>query len=416
MRNLIFGIFILSTSPGWPFTLQEAVSMALAKANLLQQSQIDYQKSEAAVTQARAAFLPSLDLNAAYAYNSEDPRLRASDWDSSAGIVLSENLFDHGVSLYTYDLSKVHRKLAKLEFQRQRSTAILTAIQLYFEGLRTQQVQELQNKNTEQVEQVYKLVNSQFRQGMRPRSDFLRIQSQYQRSLLAQTSAQLESLRAFQALKVYLDMKFDPGPLENYSGLPNLTVSPGSIYEAEKRKFNMEMRDFIEKLAKVEVYPQLNLYSKLGYGSDTYYQTGQRWGDNERSFLTAGLTFTWNIWDWGKRSAAVQNAKLESLKSESQSTFEERQALARIAELEQQLKIIQKQYGISESLLKIEILNYALMERAYKEGRSSYLDFSTSLSNLLLARTQKIQMEHQLILTSFELGHRKGYLDESSLK
>ena len=400
----------------WAFNLQEAVSLALARANLLQQSQADYDKSEAAVTQARAAFLPSLDVNTAFAYNGENPQTRTSDWDSSAGILLSENLFDHGVSLYNYDLSKASRKLARLEFQRQRSTAILTTIQLYFEVLRTQQVEELQNKNTEQVEKVYKLVNSQYRQGMKPRSDFLRFQSQYQRSVLAQTSAQLASLRAMQALKVYLDLKDTPGPLDHYLHRPSLPTSSEPIYEVEKRRINLEVRDFTEKLAKVEYFPQLNLYGKLGYGSDGFYQTGQSWNDRDKTFWTAGLTFTWNVWDWGKRSAAVQSAKLDTLKVESQSLFDERQALARIAELEQQLKIAQKQYEISESLLKIETQNYALVERDYKEGRSSYLDFSTSISDLLSAQTQKIQTEYQLILTIFELGHRKGYLDESTLK
>jgi outer membrane protein TolC len=416
MRILVFiSVFFLSAL-GEAFTLKEAVSLALAKANLLVQSQAEYQKSEAAVTSARSAFLPSLDLNAAYAYNDENRGTRTSAWDSSAGILLSENLFDHGVSIYTFDLSRANRRLALLDFQRERSNTILKTIQLYFEVLRTHQVEEVQNKNVIQVEQVYKLVTSQYRQGIKPRSDFLRFQSQYQRAVLAQTSAQLDSLRALQALKVYLGLRETPAPFENYLFRPWIADTKEPVYETERRKLSLEAREYTEKLSEIENFPQLNIFGKAGYGSENYYQTGQRWNDNDKSFLVAGLTFTWNIWDWGKRSSAVKSAKLDTLKTDSQTSFDEREALARIAELEQQLKIVQKQFELSESILKIENQNYVLIERAYKEGRSSYLDFTSSLSDLLSAQTQKIQTEYQLILTAFELGHRKGYLDESIIK
>ncbi|HWU41887.1 MAG TPA: TolC family protein, partial [Bdellovibrio sp.] len=197
---------------------------------------------------------------------------------------------------------------------------------------------------------------------------------------------------------------------------PELTKSSELIFEEDKRKLSLDVRDYTEKLAKIENFPQLNIFGKWGYGSDTFYHTNKTWNDNDKSFWLAGATFTWNLWDWGQRSAVVQSAKLDTMKVESQSDFDVRDAHARISELEQQLKVVQRQFEISENLLKIENESYVLMERAYKEGRSTYLDFSTALSDLLSAQTQKIQIEYQLILTGFELNHRRGYLDESTIK
>lgn len=415
MLKFLAIVAISFTSTAWALSLPEAVELALQNSNSFKQTEYDLQRAELSVTENRAAFLPSLDLLADYSYNQENPKVRTSEWDSGASLVLSENLYDHGVSLLNFQAAKDRRILAKLEYQREKSNTILRAAGLYLEVLKATAIEELQNKNTQQVEKVYKLITSQYRQGMRTRQDYLRFESQLQRSLISQTSAQLDTVRAKENLKVFLSLREMPLVFEDYKIRPPIPTA-SEIYEVARRRMRLSIRESEEGLAKVENRPRIDLVGKLGYGSDSYYQTGSSWNDNDRTFLTVGFVFRWNLWDWGQRSSVVKSEKVQTLKTESETAFDERDAYSTIVKLEEALKVIQKQYEITEKLLKVEQENYNVTERDLRQGQNNYLTYSTSLTDLISSQIQNIQTEYNLILARLDLGHRKGYLDENIIK
>ncbi|MGZ3804931.1 MAG: TolC family protein, partial [Pseudobdellovibrionaceae bacterium] len=191
-----FLLVFLSSSSALALSLLEAVDLALQNSNAFKQSKYDLEKAELAVIQSRAAFLPSLDLTAGYSYNYENPRFLEYEWVSGASLALSQNIYDHGVSRLKYESAEGRRKLAQLDFKRVKSETIVQTARLYFEVLKTAFIEDLQDKNILQVEKVYKLISAQYKQGLRTRQDFLRFESQYQRALVSQTSAQLDALRA----------------------------------------------------------------------------------------------------------------------------------------------------------------------------------------------------------------------------
>ncbi|WP_413291036.1 TolC family protein [Bdellovibrio sp. HCB337] len=415
MLKLLTIVVIFASSSAQALSLPEAVSLALQNSNTIKQSEYDLQRADLSVTQNRAAFLPSLDLTADYSYNQASPKTRQYEWDSAAALVLSENLYDHGVSILNFQASKDRRTLAQLDYQREKSSTILRTARLYFDVLKSLAIEDLQNKNTLQVEKVYKLISSQYRQGMRTRQDYLRFESQFQRSLISQTSAQLDSVRAKEDLKSFLSLREAPMVYENYRVRPPIP-SASELYEVARKRLRLSVRESEEGLAKVENRPKIDLVAKLGYGSDSYYQNAGSWNDNDQTFLTAGVVFRWNLWDWGQRASVVKSERFLTLKTESETSQEERDALAAIVKLEQALKTIQLQYEITEKLLKVEQENYNATERDLRQGQNNYLTYSTSLSDLISSQIQNIQTEYNLILARLDLGHRKGYLDESIIK
>ncbi|WP_413944736.1 TolC family protein [Bdellovibrio sp. HCB-162] len=414
-RFLVLGM-ILFSFPAWSLTLPEAVDIALKKSSSLQQQSLELEKSELGVKQTRSAFLPSLDLTASYIYTKESPTQRDYDWDSNAAISLTENFYDHGLSYTNFKISKSRRALTELDYRREKSATILRTVQLYLDVLKAQKIEELQSKNTVQVEKVYNLVTAQYRQGVRPRQDFLRFESQYQRAILAQTSAQYDAVKAREDLKVHLDLSEVPAQVSDYQQKAFPSSSDVSIYETEKRSLVQELRRSEENLLKIENWPKLDLVGKLGYGSDSYFQTNTRWEDNDKTFWSVGVTFNWNLWDWGGRSSAVKASHLESFRQDVRTSFDEREAKSAIKKLYDQVKLIQRQYELAERLVKVETENFAFMERDFREGQTSFLNYSTSLSDLISVQIQKIQTEYNLIQTRLELEHRKGYLDEKSVQ
>lgn len=416
MRRLLSLWMVLVSLPAWSLTLPESVGIALQKSSTLKQQTLELEKSELSLKQSKSAFLPSLDLTASYIYNDENPNQRTYDWDSSAAISITENFYDHGLSLTNYKISKSRKTLTELEYRREKSSTVLRTVQLYLEVLKTQKIEELQVKNTVQVEKVYNLVVSQYKQGLRTRQDFLRFEAQYQRAILSKVSAEYDTLKAREDLKVYLDLLEVPTQFSDYSQ-KSFPVSAGAdIYESEKRNLTQELRTSEEKLLKIENRPRIDVVGKFGYGSDSYFHTDTRWNDNDKTFWNVGLTFNWNLWDWGQRGSAVKISRLESLRQDVRTSFDEREAKSAISKIQEQVRLIQKQYDISEKLLKVETENFTFMERYFREGKASFLDYSTSLSNLISVQIQKIQTEYNLIQTRLELEHRKGYLDEKSVQ
>ncbi|WP_413613475.1 TolC family protein [Bdellovibrio sp. HCB-110] len=416
MRSWVSLWMVLVSLPAWSLTLPESVGIALQKSSVLKQQTLELEKSELSLKQSKSAFLPSLDLTASYIYNDENPNERTYDWDSSAAISVTENFYDHGLSLTNYKISKSRKALTELDYRREKSSTVLKTVQIYLEVLKTQKIEELQIKNMAQVEKVYNLVVSQYKQGLRTRQDFLRFEAQYQRAILAKASAEYDTMKAREDLKVYLDLPETPVQLSDYQQKSVPVSTEPQIYESEKRHLTQELRTSEEKLLRIENRPRIDVVGKFGYGSDSYFHTDTRWSDNDKTFWNVGLTFNWNLWDWGQRGSAVKISHLESLRQDVRSSFDERDAKSVISKLQEQVRLIQKQYDITEKLFKVETENFTIMERYFREGKSSFLDYSTSLSDLISVQIQKIQTEYNLIQTRLELEHRKGYLDEKSVQ
>lgn len=411
---LFISSFISSTSLA--LSLPEAAKISLEKSERLKQQELELKKAEIEVQQNKAAFFPSLDLTASYFYNKEDPNERTHDWDSSSSLSLNQNFYDHGLSLLGYRLSKIRKELISADYRREKSATLYRTVQLYFEILKAQKIEELQVRNTVLVEKVHRLINAQYRQGVRTRQDFLRFQAQFQRAILSQSSARFDSLRSQEDLRVHLSLPRLEGPFLDYSKTFVPSQDQGPLYETEKRELTQQLREAEEQRTRLDLLPKIDLVGRVGIGSDTYFQTNSRWADNDKTFWSVGLTFNWNLWDAGQRRAAQDIARLETLRQDSHTAHEERTATSEIEKLIAQIKLLQEQSDIADKLVSVERENYSVIERGFREGRTSFLDYSSSLSNLISVQIQKIQAEYNLMQAQIELEHRKGYLNEASLQ
>lgn len=397
-------------------TFPQAVQKALSQSSVLKQQELQLQRSKLSIKQDKAAFLPSLDLTSSYLFTEDNPTTRTYAWDSSAALQVTQNFYDHGVSLNNYALSQTRARLTELDYRREKSATVLRTAQLYFEVLKAQKIEELQKRNTQLVEKVFRLIESQYRQGIRKRQDFLRFESQRQRSILAQSSASFDVFRSIEELKVYLNEPALVGPFQDYSATAFVKQNDVETYEVSKARLTNELRRQEEKTAALENRPKIDIVGRLGYGSDSYFRTDSSWNDNDRSFWNVGLTLNWNLWDWGQRRAVQDSARLETLRQQYQTNLEQRSADSEIEKIRNRIGLVKEQFDIASALQKVENESYQIMEISFREGRTSFLDYSDSLGNVISAQIQKIQAEYNLIYVNLELEHRKGYLDESSIQ
>lgn len=87
-----------------------------------------------------------------------------------------------------------------------------------------------------------------------------------------------------------------------------------STYEAKLLSSELENLRLTKEALKKEYYPTISLYAKYNfYGSDrkNYYEA---YKDVEKHGYEVGLTFTWELYDAGKRKAKVNKVELEKQK------------------------------------------------------------------------------------------------------
>lgn len=136
-----------STAPGTPqpLTLQEAEALALKNHPQVQAAQLNFQASQQAVAQARAAYYPTLQGDVTGSEANPGARIGAGYltmsrlWDRlSPGITLSQLITDSGRTRNLVASSRLQSQASSQQYQATRYDVLLSVNQAYFEALRAQ--------------------------------------------------------------------------------------------------------------------------------------------------------------------------------------------------------------------------------------------------------------------------------------
>ena len=135
---------------------------------------------------------------------------------------------------------------------------------------------------------------------------------------------------------------------------------------------------------------------------------------NSSSGLTGGLSLGWNIFDGGSTKTTIQNAKINQANQKIllEQTMQQVVILFENAwsDYQNKLFIISAQ----ENNLKSNELNFERTEEQYKLGQVTSLDFRTSQSNLLLARTNLIDAKYEAKIAEILIFQLAGKIQEAN--
>lgn len=151
-----------------------------------------------------------------------------------------------------------------------------------------------------------------------------------------------------------------------------------------------------QSISELKYKPQLNAYANAGYNT-VGIPTFDRFG------FSAGLTFSWNIYDGGQRKIerAKSNVNLNTLQFEK-NHFITQQEISK-AKIISQLKLLQERGLMLEKQLVQYNELYTVYENELAQGLVSVMDFKNLLKDITTKRQEFLlqKMEKQLLVSTY---------------
>jgi len=353
--------------------------------------------------------LPSADLSATHGLQNNIPiggnntlltANPASPWYSSLSLGISENLYDNGVSLTNLKASDLRRELANLNFLKSRDSLVLDVAAEFYRYSLHSALLEIRKQQLELLEKQFRTLASQYQQGFKTRTDYLRLKTQVQRAEIEVVSAQNNLDLSEAQLRKLLGVETgEPSPPQ-FARLPAQSdqkfekLFPSQRPPLEKA-YDYRLSQVQEKINDTNVslvvrnyWPRVFFTSGITYSNLNYLNSNTPFTATNQLSWNALVTLQYNIWDWGERGRDVTIA--EHTRDIQGNTIAQNllDVDTQISSLMLDLSRIAKNYQLSYDLLKLEEEANRTLENQYREGKVAYLDLITSLNSLLDSRVQ----------------------------
>ena len=388
---------------GRELTLQEAIHYAIEHSPELDSAKRTQMIRGFERKNAFARFLPSFDLTTTQGLQDQSSRLlgTTAPWYSQFSLGLTETLYDNGESITRSGISKLNEELAQVSYLKTRDNLALSIALEYYRYSLAQILTEVRKQQRSIIEEQFKLLSNQYRQGLKTKQDFLRFKAQLQRSESDVITSVNTIGRSKTELKRLLGVKLEglePEPLDFQAispkepkqefAIPKEPPSLESTYDSQISKIQTIINDKTVYLVQRKYWPQLSVTSALTYLNRNYIDPNPLAPVTNQTSWNVLFTLTYNIWDWGTRnrdvSVAEQNREIQ------QNTLNQGLLLIRAQIENLMLDFIRSgsNHVVNRELLLSEQESYDYLERQYREGKVNYLDLITSLNNLLDAKVR----------------------------
>lgn len=399
---------------------KEVLTTALNNSPAVVSAKKKFESTQLERKNAISVFLPSLDLVAVHGGQGNRPSTYAIPTASSTSLTLTENLYDNGQSITKLKIADYNLRVSETQLKGVRGKLLVTVSGLYFDYCVANNRLKFAEKNQQQLEKQLNLAREQFHQGVKTRKDFVSFQAQTQRGAIDLLYAKnnlaktRKSLLEGMGLNAATDQEVNPefNLRLTIKDLPT-EVAGISLREEDLLNLKREVSELQVKLSKRKNLPQLDLTASAGYGSSNYINSGSTWADGEKTNWSVLLTLNWNLIDFGQRSRNVALTRLQQDIEQQDLRISLLSAQKELENFEIDLKNFAKNYDLVKNLKKMEEDNFKLLEGEYRQGKVSYLELLTAMTNLLDAQYRDTQADFDLHRLWLKRKFYEGNLDEN---
>ncbi len=409
---LLSSILCLISFPGWgradALTLDEAVRVALANNREILVAMEKIKEARQRVREAKAGYLPTVDLSGTYTRLSEVPSMSIPDYGSievgkadnyMSKLTFSQPLYTSGSLNYANKGASLYYQKSEEDLRNVQSKVTLEVKKAFYTYLLAEENVEVTEAALDQSRRHLAIVEGLFKVGVVSKFDLLRtrvevanlkpdlIQARNNLRLsreslanllsLSSTSLKLEGELSFEPLKISLEEAIDRA-LKERSDLKNL-------------KLQKEMSEVALKLAEVQNKPTLALvgnyqYQNPSHGKDEW---GEEW--NLNLVLSIPLFDGWaNRARVAQRRSQIKQIDLSLRGLEAGIDLEIKKAFWDLEASEERIYAQEKNIEQAEEALSIADVRY-------KSG---------AITNLEV-------LDAQLALTRVRLGYLKALYDHN---
>lgn len=434
-NKIIFLLMLCFISAGWSqeplLTKEEAIARALEENYGIRVARNQVEIADNNQSILNSGYLPSLTGRAGANYDLNNRLTEPENGETfeqnaiennqyNASINLDYTLFDGLGRLYNYKSLRRQYDLSQLEARETIENSILQIMSVYFEIARlTENVQVLEETLEISQNRVTR-AKYQFEYGQANNLVVLnaKVDVNNDSITLIETEQQLKNTK--RDLNVLLNREITNSEfvvdttvnfisrleLENF--LSEAEINNVSLLQIEK---NLLISDYDIKISKSGYLPAIGLNGSYGWNRNRSAASAFFPGSTTTTDgLSAGVSLVWNIFDAGRTSVQIQNAKI---RYQNQEIFKEqlehevkRDIANALGNYENKLYILK----VQEENVETNLNNFSRSEEQYKLGRITSIEFRQAQINLLDARTSLNLAKYDAKLAELQLLQLTGQL------
>jgi outer membrane protein len=417
-----------STAPGAKIGLQDAIGIALRQSVLVKQSENAVASSTNGVSEAKNAFLPSLNLNTSSARSvgrAGTSTLGSSTAQSlNTGISSSFTVFDGLRNVNELRQAKLDVTATTSDLTRARQTAVYTVASNYLTLATAEGQLSVQKENLAAQEAQEKQLQTLVKAGARSISDLYQQQATTAAAranvVSAERDVELARIALIQTLQLDPRGSYDfvaptvgdvSGSVPKYDLDSLLSQAFASRSDLAAEQTRVEVAAVGTKAAGASRLPTVSLSTSYNasYNSAAASALGAQLDQNRGGSVSLGVSFP--IFDKGATSAAVQEAKIRednarlALADQRQSVaLDVRRAWLTLESTRQQLTVALAQQKAAD-------LAVSTTQARYQVGTSTLLELTQARASQLQANVAVVNARNALAFQDALLPYYTGELD-----
>lgn len=457
--TLIFFITLAGYVNGQTFTLDDAIQTALENNREIKVAIMEVQKAGEAVDEAFGYALPSLDLSARFSHFLSKPKMAFPDFESlltnaTYGILFNENVIPRDDSKLlpmqtklqsfaqtnNYEASaqitqiifnsavfrgigasQIYLNLSREQLKAKISEVILSVKQAFYGTLLVKKMLEISQASLKNAEENLQNVSSYHKQGLT--SDYEMMQAEVMVENIRPKVYELENLYTDTVNKFKIVLGIDQTAVIEVDG--NIEYEEYDIPEVEdavsealKRNYDLTSlnvkqqidEEFIA-LDRSEYWPQL-----AAFGNYTYAGSADDLNFQNYSSATVGLSFSMNLFNGGRTKNKVEQSLIGLRQTEEQISNVKDFIASEVKKTLNEIKRVKIQVDAVERNVQLAEKAYNIANTRYSEGTGTQLEIKNANIELQTARTNRLQVVHEYIISIAKLEKLLGNLSENEIK
>ncbi len=422
----ILTILILAI-PLFGSTLDGLIEYAMKHSTVVKQSQAQIQLAKAGLEESKSAHFGSIDLVGDYTHFNlprtlvpltpttilVDPKAVATTknlW--STGVMYSIPLFTGFAQTRQIEMDGIATRLSHSKLSLTKEQLAFNVASLYLSILALEDMSHAQKQYVKALKELRSTIKNEVDLGKKAHIDLLKAESDLYGNIsylevikgnIAITKASLASLVGMDHVGYIEPIKVSVKK-PNHS-LGKLLHNASSLNKVAIADLNIQKANKNIKKSESDKLPQVSLSSYYGYNYGENDSGNLYSGEFEKEKnWQVGLNAKWTLYDFGKRDAATQKAKLAYMQAE----FDKQQTL---------LDLKKSLIDASEKM-KQEYANYqgntkqfALAKKSEKIEQVRYQNGASTINDLLYAKSQTHLASAKLIESTYNYQKGKFYMD-----
>ena len=390
---------------------QTSPAIKIAEQNLL--------VAEKELSNRKANFLPTLDFTASHGLQKNKYSVPTDPWTSSLGLTLNQPLYDNHRTINQYQIASLRRESAAASLRQAKNTAAVEVASAFIAWSLAVRKGEVQKIGLGLYDKQYRFVESQYKQGLKPKKDFLKFKAQWERAVLGDTSASTGVAQAKYELLNRIgsppetELALVPMPAElDLGSVPKELPQILKNWSFRVAELETRIRPIEVYIASRDLWPQLNLTAGATYENNSYVNSGRGFGANESYGVKAALVLNYNILDWGVRSRTVsieEHRKTIEVERMRQTSLQLGQDAATLMA---NLVRLKQAYEVAASIYKNEEESYQATQRDFREGKVNSYDFINYVRDYLEGNNLYLTSRYDLWNAVLRHYYLSGELDE----